>query len=93
MSRRFLRMPVAAGFGGLLTYVFNLAVLRPIYLNDIDELSLAERYFSLDLNADMMRGDLEEFGFKIRAKHFNLEKAQEDVHRNHFNNQQDNANK
>ena len=68
-----MRMPAALGLGGLLTYFFNLFVLRPIYLNDIEEIGLAEKYFFLDLNADMMKEDLEEFGFKIKAKHFNQE--------------------
>jgi hypothetical protein len=53
------RYPAALGFAGLLTYAFNMFVLRPIYLNDIEEMGLAEKYFFLDLNADMMKDDLE----------------------------------
>lgn len=72
-KRKLFRYPSALGLGGTLAYLFNLFVLRPIYLNDIEELGLAEKYFFLDLNADMMENDLEQFGFKIKAKHFNLE--------------------
>ena len=33
--RRLVRLPLAMGLGGLVTYVFNLAVLRPIYLDEL----------------------------------------------------------
>ena len=67
-----MRLPAAIGIGGALAYLFNLAVLRPIYLNDIQEMGLVEKYFFLDLNADLMKEDLEQFGFKIDAKHFDM---------------------
>ena len=35
LKRRVARFPAALAIGGLLTYFFNLALLRPIYLNDI----------------------------------------------------------
>lgn len=54
MQKRYLRLPVAAGIGGVLTYAFNLLVLRPIYYSDIKELGL-DKYLFLDLNADMMK--------------------------------------
>ena len=36
-----------------------------------------EKYFELDLNAEMMKKDLAELGIKIRAQHFDLAQAQE----------------
>jgi hypothetical protein len=67
-----VRTPLALGLGGLFTYAFNYLVLRPIYYADIKELGL-DKYMFLDLNADMMKQDLEEIGIKIKAKYFNLE--------------------
>lgn len=58
-NRRLTRFPVAAGIGGVLTYMFNYFVLRPIYVHDIEEMGLADKYFFLDLNADLMKEDLE----------------------------------
>jgi hypothetical protein len=49
-------------------------VLRDLFKNDINRLGL-DTYLNFDLNADMMREDLNEMGVKIRAKHFDLEKA------------------
>lgn len=57
-KRRLTRFPTAIGLGGGLTYLFNMLVLRPIYLNDLHEMGLADKYFYLDLNADMMKEDL-----------------------------------
>lgn len=74
-KRRILRFPAVAAIGGGLSYLFNMAILRPIYLNDLEQMGLTEKYFFLDLNADMMKDDLEQIGFKIEAKHFDLEKT------------------
>lgn len=76
-KRRLTRLPVAFGLGGIFAYLFNLAVLRPIYLNDICEMGLADKYFFLDLNADLMKEDLKQFGFKIDAKHFDLDQVEQ----------------
>lgn len=74
LKRRALaRLPLAMALGGVLTYAMNLAVLRPLYLNELNEYKLAEKYFYLDLNADMMREDLKQMGLNIEAKHFNME--------------------
>ena len=70
-------MPFAMALGGIATFVFNQFVLRPIFLSDLDELGLAQKYFSLDLNADMMREDLEQYGIAINAKHFDLESTEQ----------------
>jgi len=76
-KRRLTRWPAAFGVGAACAYLFNMAVLRPIYLNDITEMGLVDKYFFLDLNADLMKEDLANFGFKIDAKHFDLEKTEE----------------
>jgi hypothetical protein len=34
--RRLLRLPTAMALGGMVTYVFNLLVLRPIYLDELN---------------------------------------------------------
>ena len=74
--RRVARFPLTALCAGLTTYGFNRFMLKPIYLNDLNDLGLADKYFSLDLNADLMKEDLEELGIKIKAKYFDLEKAE-----------------
>jgi len=38
-------------------------------------MGLAEKYFFLDLNADMMKEDLKQMGIRIDAKHFNYESS------------------
>jgi hypothetical protein len=77
LQKRFIRMPMACGIAGVLTYAFNSLILRPIFLHDLGELGLADKYFSLDLNAEMMKEDLKEYGININARHFNLEKTEE----------------
>ena len=72
MQRRFLRVPTTLMFGGALTYFMNYFILRPIYLNDLDQMDLKKKYFILDLNADMMREDLEKLGISIQARHFDI---------------------
>lgn len=34
-TRRIARLPMAMGLGGLVTYVFNILILRPIYLDEL----------------------------------------------------------
>ena len=63
--RRVIRLPAALALGGLITYGFNLAILRPIYREELNSFGLAEKYFFLDLNADLMRQDLEGMGISI----------------------------
>ena len=57
---------------GLTTFIFNRLLLRDLYLNDLKELQL-DKYFSLDLNADLMKEDLNKLGIQIDARHFNKE--------------------
>lgn len=74
--RRLVRLPLAMTVGGLVSYVFNLFVLRPIYLEELHQYGLSEKYFFLDLNADMMREDLKGMGISIDAKHFDMEQTE-----------------
>ena len=69
MQQKYLRAPVAISMGLVTTYAINLGIMRQIYLNDLKELGF-EKYFELDLDADMMRDDLKEMGIHIEAKHF-----------------------
>ena len=62
LKKRFVRTPFALLTGGAITYAFNYFILRPIYLSDIEEMGLSQKYFYLDLDADMMREDLINFG-------------------------------
>jgi hypothetical protein len=39
-------------------------------------MGLTKKYFGLDLNADLMRSDLENLGISITARHFNMEEIQ-----------------
>ncbi len=71
--RTIVRLPVAMMLGGAITYFMNLFVLRPIYLNELQEYKLTDKYFYLDLNADMMREDLKQMGIHIDAKHFDMD--------------------
>ena len=57
MQKRLLRTPLAALLGGLTTYAINRTIMRPVYENDLKELGL-DKYYELDLDADMMRQDL-----------------------------------
>ena len=69
MQQRWLRAPVALFQGGFLTYAFDLGVMRHVYLNDLKELKM-EKYFELDLDADMMREDLKKMGIEIEGKYY-----------------------
>ena len=71
------RYPLVALLTGITAFAFNVSVLEQLYLHDLEKIGLKEKYFTLDLNADMMREDLKQFGFKIEAKHFNLEETQQ----------------
>lgn len=72
--KRYVRFPMALIFGGLCTYGFNLAMLKTLLYKDLKEEKL-DKYFELDLNAEMMKKDLAEFGIKIEAAHFDLDQA------------------
>ena len=58
-KRRYIRFPTAFIIGGLCTYAFNQALLKTILDNDLKAEGL-DKYYTLDLNADMMKKDLEE---------------------------------
>jgi hypothetical protein len=40
LKKRYVRTPAALLTGGIITYIFNLFVLRPMYLHDIEEMGL-----------------------------------------------------
>ena len=42
-------------------------------------MGLADKYFELDLNAEMMQKDLKEMGIDTEARYFNLEEVQRQV--------------
>ena len=69
MRQRWLRTPAAIVMGLTTTYAFNLGIMRQLYLNDLKDLSM-DKYFELDLDADMMREDLSQMGINIEAKYF-----------------------
>ena len=50
--------------GGLTTYLINLLIMRPVYLNDLKDMGM-DRYFELDLDKEMMKSDLKEMGIII----------------------------
>ena len=64
-----MRFPTALIFAGLLTYGFNQTLLKTLLYKDLKEDKL-DRYFTCDLNAEMMKQDLAEFGIRIQASHF-----------------------
>ena len=80
--RRFARVPGALLAGGLCTWITNRLLLKPIYLHDLEDMGLTKKYFELDLNADMMREDLNKLGIKIDARHFNIDEAQQKANKN-----------
>lgn len=51
-------------------------------MHDLEDMGLTKKYFELDLNADMMREDLNRLGIKIDARHFDIDKAQEKANKN-----------
>ena len=57
MQKRLLRSPIACFFGGLFAFGINRQIMLPVYEKDLEEMGLS-KYYSLDLNADMMREDL-----------------------------------
>jgi len=72
--KRYIRLPTAFIFGGLLTFILNRSLLNMLLEQDIKEEKL-EKYYTLDLNADMMKQDLAGMGIKIKAANFNLDET------------------
>ena len=52
--------------------------MRSVYENDLHDMGM-DKYFSLDLDADMMKKDLEEMGITVNAKYFNAKEVQAKV--------------
>ena len=74
MGQRWLRAPCALALGGITTYIINRSVIQNVYHNDLKELKM-DKYFELDLDANMMRQDLKEFGIDVEASYFDAKHA------------------
>ncbi len=48
------------------TWVTNKVMLKPLLLTEMEDNDMIENYFSLDLNAEMMRQDLREMGIELK---------------------------
>ena len=77
-KKRYIRFPTALAFGGLCTYAINKLWLQHLLVKDLKEEGL-DKYYSLDLNANMMKKDLAEFGIKIQATHFDEDETQKRI--------------
>ena len=75
----YVRMPVALALGFGASYVLNETVYMPSLRHDLVNMGLAEKYFELDLNAEMMQKDLKEMGIDTEARFFDLEEVQKQV--------------
>lgn len=57
MEQRWLRAPCALAMSGAITYTIDRTIMSTVYLNDLKEMKM-DKYFELDLDADMMKQDL-----------------------------------
>ena len=64
MQQKWLRAPCFLALGGLTTYLINLIIMRPVYLNDLKDMGM-DKYFELDLDKEMMKNDLKDLGIII----------------------------
>ena len=71
MQKRMLRSPIACFFGGLFTLVIDRNIMLPVYEKDLEEMGLS-KYYSLDLDADMMREDLRQMKIMRISEQENL---------------------
>ena len=69
-----MRTPCALSIGGFSAYLLNVAIMRSVYLNDLKDMEL-DKYFELDLDADMMRNDLKEFGIEVEGRFFDMARS------------------
>jgi MarR-like DNA-binding transcriptional regulator SgrR of sgrS sRNA len=76
MQQRFIRAPCALALGGLTTYFFNKTVMETIYNSDLKQMGM-EKYFEMDLDADMMRNDLSQMGITVQARFYDAKKVKE----------------
>lgn len=73
-KKRYVRFPTALIFGALFTYGLNQTLLKTLLYKDLKEEAL-DKYFALDLNADMMKQDLAGMGIRIQAAHFDIDET------------------
>lgn len=78
LRKRYVRFPLAFVIGGMMTYALNRSFLTTLLENDMKEDKL-EKYYNLDLNADMMKQDLAGMGIKIKAANFDLDATQKRI--------------
>ncbi len=78
MQQRWLRAPCALSMGGFSAYLFNIAIMRTVYHNDLKDMQL-DKYFELDLDADMMRNDLKEMGIEVEGRFFDISRAHDKI--------------
>ena len=74
-----LRWPPALLIGGAATYLANMFIFRELYLTDLKELKLVPKYTSLDLDADLIRQDLDRMGVSIPGVYYNREQVEDAV--------------
>ena len=78
LRKRYVRLPLALLSSGIATYGLNQIFLKTLLYKDIKEMGL-DKYFHLDLNADMMKQDLANLGIKISAAHFDADETQKRI--------------
>ena len=61
--------------GGAVTLGINRTVMRTVYEKDIIDYGM-DKYYELDLDADMMRKDLKELGIKVGEEEIEVYQAQ-----------------
>ena len=74
LKMRATRFPVALMLGASITSVAYQFLTYKMMVSDLEEAEL-NKYYELDLNADMMRQDLAKVGIHIDAKYFDLASA------------------
>ena len=65
LKHRIFRVPSAIGIGAICAAAFDYGLMSHVYDNDIKELGL-DKYYSLDLDSEMMRKDLAEMGINVQ---------------------------
>ena len=76
--KRYIRFPTALVLGGLLTYGLNHFLLKKLLVQDLKEEKL-DQYYTLDLNAEMMKQDLAGMGIRVKASNFDLDETQKRI--------------
>ena len=59
---RLTRIPATLFLSGCGAYLINKILLQPLMLQEMEEIEFKKKYFTLDLNENMMRHDLKNLG-------------------------------